>query len=322
MDLLGKTQFSDFSVHIDNKEYKLHKLILSRIPYFVEYFTSSTSSKKVTLKVNTIAFESIIKWIYSKTPQVIEEKDIIDTIATAKQLGIKEIVDVLSIKASVSMTNYLNIFNSGMLDVFDWKTIRRNCKFNLTELKSIFCKINDVQVASKLLKLCNYESMSEIIIMAYEWEQNHNGDNSLWKVIDELELAIHPKQILLISMYNPELLSKPEIYRKFSNLHPIEDGDKLIYKYGLSYGENGILGNIEDNEFGFDPTQIVIGVTGEHIKIEISESATSITEGILVITNISNNCSIYRQVKPGDKHSFHLIVGHGKSYSVKLFTKK
>lgn len=322
MDLIGKAQFSDFRVQIGNQEYKLHKLILSRIPYFANHFTNNPASRKLSLEISAHLFETIIKWTYSKSPQQLENADIVPIISLAKQLGIDEIVTVLAAKASVISECFLHIFNSDCLDVFDWKTIRKTCKLNMDNLISIFPSIKNLEVANKVLTICNHESMSDVIIMASKWEEAHKGNKDIWKAIAGLELAIHPKQILLISMHDPMLLSKYEVYSKLANMMPLQDGDKLVYKYQIHYDENGVSGRLEDNDFQFDSSQIVVIVTSEHIKVQVSQEYNLKENSVLTVTNIVNNHSLYRWIKPGETYSFHLVVGSVKSYSLRIYEKK
>lgn len=322
MDLIGKAQFSDFAVQIDNQEYKLHKLILSRIPFFADHFANHPTSKRVTLKTSTRSFEIILKWIYSRNPQPVDNADIVSIISTAKQLGINEIVSVLAAKASVMFECFLSIFNSNCIDLFDWKTIRKTCKVNIDKLANIFPSINNIEVANKVLSICNHESMSDVIIMASKWEEAHQGNKEIWASVGALELAIHPKQILLISMHDSMLLSKHEVYSKLAAMMPLQDSDKLVYKYQVYYDENGVSGKLENSDFQFDPAQIVVNVTTEHIKVSVSPEYSLKDYSMLTVTNVLTNHSLYRWIKPGETYSFHLVVGIAKSYSLRIYEKK
>ena len=95
---------SDITVHAFGETYKLHKLLLDRVPFFSSAFSGGwleSSAKEMVLypedidsNITKTAFELAIKRIYGTTIPVQEEQAATNLFATACWLGMTELIDV------------------------------------------------------------------------------------------------------------------------------------------------------------------------------------------------------------------------------------
>lgn len=116
MDLGIPEKYTDITIIVDNKKYKLHKIMLSKIPFFDKLFSSGFkegSQKETVLDVDRKAFEKIIDNLYYgffKKPEPIPDYDYA-TIDTMLYLGMDEDLDIQSVDLEKRLSEILHDYS-------------------------------------------------------------------------------------------------------------------------------------------------------------------------------------------------------------------
>eukprot|EP00803_Ostreobium_quekettii_P004325 evm.model.scf_501.6 EVM.evm.TU.scf_501.6 scf_501:70139-72122(+) len=121
--------FSDIKVHLRGQSFKLHRLILSRSPYFNTLFTGNwNDSKKREIQIRTDdllvtadAFRDVIGTLYSR-PLTIDNGNVREMFATSSYFGMMEISKrcVAFIKSQLCPNNIVEYIN-----------FARSCEYDL-----------------------------------------------------------------------------------------------------------------------------------------------------------------------------------------------
>lgn len=112
MDKVPK-EFSDITIVVNGTKYRLHKVILSKIPFFNKLFTSGLKESyenEIALDVDKKAFKEIIGNLYYNfftEPEVVDNYDY-STIETMLYLGMDEYLKDKSINLGNSLNELLD----------------------------------------------------------------------------------------------------------------------------------------------------------------------------------------------------------------------
>ncbi|KAK3797784.1 hypothetical protein RRG08_052386 [Elysia crispata] len=136
-------QFSDFSVTVDEVEFKCHRLVLStRSGFFQSLLTSGmieTTEGKATLQsISSDVFAIVLKWMYEGEANLSEE-NVIDVLFAADQLDVQSLVSQCQylLMQNLSLENCIRFYHTSK--VFNHKELEEKSRKILLENFDCVC---------------------------------------------------------------------------------------------------------------------------------------------------------------------------------------
>ncbi|KAK3797783.1 hypothetical protein RRG08_052385, partial [Elysia crispata] len=205
-------QFSDFSVTVDEVEFKCHRLVLStRSGFFRSLLTSGmkeTTEGKATLQsISSDVFAIVLKWIYEGEANLSEE-NVIDVLFAADQLDVQSLVSQcqyllmqnLSLENCIRFYHTSKVFNHKELEEKSWKILLEN--FDCVCISDEFYTLNTDEILSVVSDpRLNTRSEDVVIESILRWVHFDAGQVSDNQEIEKNKKAegdkhhapIHPK---------------------------------------------------------------------------------------------------------------------------------
>lgn len=113
--MMTSGSFSDVTVHIDGKKYKLHKSILSaRSKFFAEYFNKNSDIDIYEFddNIEMEAIDIFIKFIYTAESKIVDNKSAFQLLELSEKYKIKDLKEIYEslLETRVSKENAMEMF--------------------------------------------------------------------------------------------------------------------------------------------------------------------------------------------------------------------
>jgi len=210
MDILRSGKYSDFTVILPNKTYKLHKSHLSKCEYFATFFESSlpeANRNELKLEYDDIAFDIFLEYVYDTTKDISSEHLHV-LISMASYFRFNELYDkcILSIN-DITPEGFVDLLIAHVDIVSNMKSTSFTCKRNQA-YKLILEKfeiIYDLRLLKRILSSLECTPLYSIIKII----SNHKHKVELWEHIKDLNFLINRDEYKKIVKNFPDLLSLP-----------------------------------------------------------------------------------------------------------------
>jgi len=218
MDLIGCDQFSDFTIVLPDKTYKVHKLILNRCDYFralFSYTNKEVTTSEVKFDYDSKLFDLFISSVYSGKEAIeINPEIVMNLLDLALYFQYPSLIDnCIDVIGKVGTNNNLFV-NAIMAHPFISEKMqphifRYNCSMCLDTIIQEAARIPNWDLLVDITTHLEDTSITNIIKIVTSWLSNHEVDNTKWDIEDILynhEYSIDYYTLDSKLKYDPKLL--------------------------------------------------------------------------------------------------------------------
>jgi len=186
MDLLNFEAFSDFTIVLPDKTYKVHKVVLNRCDYFSSLFSNNNkevTESQVKFDYDSKLFDIFISCIYSGVDQVDWEPEITnDLLELALYFQYLPLIDnciEVITKANESNEIFINaiIAHPFIVSKISSSTFNKLCSMNIDHIKSQARFIPDIDLLLKIINALEDTVFDNIADIISSWLEANKVDD-------------------------------------------------------------------------------------------------------------------------------------------------